>query len=349
MITLPGFIDPHVHLRTPGQTYKEDFLTGTSAALAGGFTTVIDMPNNKTPITSLSLLKKKKEIAKKKIVCDVGFYFGSLGDNLSEFEKVEDRVFGLKLYLNQTTGNFVINKESLLKIYDSWFGSPVLVHAEQDVIDLVIDVCSRTKKRTHVCHVSEIGAFKKIIAAKKKGLPITFGVTPHHLFIDYNLSKRLGPYALMKPQISEGFKEFAWKNLKHIDVIESDHAPHSYEEKKILKTAPFGVPGLETTLGLLLTACSDGLLSIKDIKRLCHDGPAKIFGINPSTGSERDKIVVDENEEWIVRGKNLQTKCKWSPFEGWRLKGKIKKVYIRNKLVFDNGRILVKPGFGRVL
>src|SRR5688572_28729139 len=115
MIALPGLIDPHVHLRTPGLTYKEDFLTGTCAALAGGFIAVIDMPNNKTPITSLALLKKKKEIAKKKIICDVGFFLGSLGDNLSEFEKVEDQVFGLKLYLNQTTGNFVINKKSLLR------------------------------------------------------------------------------------------------------------------------------------------------------------------------------------------------------------------------------------------
>ena len=147
----------------------------------------------------------------------------------------------------------------------------------------------------------------------------------------------------MKPRIDDKFADFAWKNLKYIDCIESDHAPHTASEKRS-KEPPFGVPGLETTLGLLLTASLEAKLSIKDIKRLCHDGPAEIFGVK-----QKSRIEVDENEEWVVRGKDLQTKCKWSPFEGWKLKGKIKKVYIRNKLVFENGKILAKPGSARLL
>lgn len=344
MITLPGLIDPHVHFRTPGQAHKEDFLSGTKAAIAGGFSAVIDMPNNKIPITNYQILNEKIKIAKKQIVCDVGFHFGSLGDNLDEFEKVKDKVFGLKLFLNKTTGNFIIDKESLVKIYSKWPRSlPILVHAEEDVIDLVIKVCKQTKKKTHVCHVSTIESFKKIINAKKSGLPITCGVTPHHLFLTSKDVKKLGPFGLMKPRIDDGFSKFAFKHLKYVDVIESDHAPHTAREKRS-DEPPFGVPGLETTLGLLLSACSQGKISIEDIIRLCHEGPAKIFGI-----SQNAKIIVDESEEWTVRGSKLQTKCKWSPFEGWKLKGRVKKVYIRNKLVFENGKFLVSPGFGKVV
>ncbi len=344
MITLPGLIDPHVHLRTPGQTNKEDFTSGTKAAIAGGFTAVIDMPNNQKLVTSNEILEEKIKIAKKQVIADIGFHFGSLGDNLDEFKKVDGKVLGLKLYLNKTTGNFIIDRDKLLSIYKAWnVKKPILVHAEEDVIDLVIKVTAETKKKTHVCHVSSKEELQKIIRAKKKGLPITCGVTPHHLFLTEKDVKKLGPYGKMKPPVYDGFPQFAFKNLDSIDVIESDHAPHTKAEKDE-KDFPFGVPNLETTLGLLLTAESQGLLTIKDIKRLCHTGPARIFGIKQDAKTE-----IDENEEWVVRGLDLQTKCKWSPFEGRKLKGKVKRVWIRKKLVYENGKFLVKPGFAHLL
>ena len=344
MISLPGLIDSHVHFRTPGQSHKEDFTTGTEAAIAGGYTVVLDMPNNLEPITTFERLQTKKKIAKKQIISDIGFYFGSLGDNLDEFEKIHQEVFGLKLYLNKTTGNFIINKENLLRIYDAWPRSlPILVHAEEDVIDLVIDICKKTKKKTHICHVTSKYELSAVINAKKKGFPITCGVTPHHLFLSKKDLKKLGPFGLVKPPIKKADKDFLWDNLKYIDVIESDHAPHTKSEKRSAEP-PFGMPELETTLGLLLRAVSQDCLSVKDIKRLCHGGPSKIFGIR-----QNSKIIIDENEEWIVRGKELFTKCKWSPFEGWKLKGRVKKVYIRNKLVFESGKILAKPGFGKII
>src|SRR5437868_5507535 len=120
IITLPGLIDPHVHLRDPGQTHKEDFYSGTSAALAGGYTTILDMPNNAEPITSLEKLNAKIASAKLQTVCDIGFHFGSLGDNFDQFPQVIDKVKGLKIYLNVTTGNFIINKDKLLEIYKAW-------------------------------------------------------------------------------------------------------------------------------------------------------------------------------------------------------------------------------------
>ncbi len=182
-ITLPGLIDPHVHLRDPGQTHKEDFLSGTSAALAGGFTTVLDMPNNSVPITTLDLLEAKIAGAKSQVVCDIGFHFGTLGDNFEEFPKVINKVTGLKIYLNVTTGGFIIDKAKLLDIYRAWPGNkPILLHAEDDVSDLVWETLRATRKPTHICHVSSQAELELVIKAKDAGLPMTCGVTPHHLF-----------------------------------------------------------------------------------------------------------------------------------------------------------------------
>ena len=359
-LILPGLIDPHVHLRDPGQTKKEDFYTGTCAAIAGGFTTILDMPNNKVPITTSKTLNEKIKIAKKKIVCDVGFYFGSLGENLDEFKKVQKKVLGLKLYLNQTTGNFLINKEKLESIFTAWSISlhsnrlykdkPILVHAEDNMLDVVINLIKKSRNKIHICHISTASDLKKIIKAKKEGLKITCGVTPHHLFLTEKDVKRLGGYGKMKPPLqSKKDQSFLWKNLKFIDVIESDHAPHTIEEKRGVKPA-FGVPGLETALPLLLTAMNNKRLAIDDIIRLCHTNPAKIFGIKRFDDSNhRSTVEVDLSEEYVIENKNLFTKCKWSPFDGWKVKGKVVRVFIRGKKVFENGKIFAKKGSGKII
>ena len=362
-VIIPGLIDPHVHLRDPGQTHKEDFYTGTSAALAGGYTTILDMPNNRLPITTSEKLERKIKIAKEGIVCDVGFYFGSMGDNLNEFERVKDKVMGLKLYLNETTGNFLLEKGKLESIFLAWNKSgnfsqstslhsgilltkPILVHAEGKKVEEVISVVKKTKIPIHFCHISRIDELKMIMKAKEEGIPVTCGVTPHHLFLTEHDVKIFGPFGKMKPPLaSKKDVEFLWKNLKYIDVVESDHAPHTVEEKRG-EEPPYGVPGLETTLPLLLTAVSEKRLTMDDIVRLCQENPARIFG---TKGDPRTKITVDPNSSFIIHNSSLFTKCGWSPFDGWRVKGKVKRVFIRGTEVFENGKILVKPGFGKVL
>jgi len=355
-LLLPGLIDPHVHLRDPGQTHKEDFYTGTSAALAGGFTTILDMPNNKIPITTLEKLREKIKIAKEKIVCDVGFYFGSLGNNLEEFKKIQSKVYGLKLYLNETTGNFLINKHLLKAILTAWSTSlhssrfyenkPILVHAEDKMLDAVIKLVKMFGNKVHVCHISSSFDLRQVIKAKENNLPITCGVTPHHLFLTESDVRCLGSFGKMKPPLpSKKDHDFLWENLKFIDVVESDHAPHTIEEKRG-DNLPFGVPGLETTLPLLLTAMLEKRLTIEDIVRLCHTNPAKIFHIKTDP---KTRIEIDLSQEYIIENKNLFTKCKWSPFNGWKVKGKVKRVFIRGKKVFENGKILAKPGFGKVI
>ncbi|OGK37638.1 hypothetical protein A3F03_03775 [Candidatus Roizmanbacteria bacterium RIFCSPHIGHO2_12_FULL_41_11] len=346
MITLPGLIDIHVHLRDPGQTNKEDFTTGTAAALAGGFTTVFDMPNNRKPITTWARLQEKMIIAKKKILGDVGFYFGSLGDNLAEFTRVKPLVFGLKLYLNITTGGFIIDKKQLLSIYKAWSSEkPILLHSEEEMVGAIIDVVRKTGQRSHFCHISSRNELSQIMKAKQEGLPVTCGVTAHHLFLTIDDARLFGPYVQMKPSLkSRRDVDYLWTHLRDIDVIESDHAPHTLAEKESDKP-PFGVPGLETTLPLLLTAVSEDKLELKEIWRLCYDNPRQLLKL---PDIKETYIEVDEKEEYEINDQELQTKCGWSPFSGEKVRGRVKRVYIRGEKVYEN-RALVKPGWGTVL
>ena len=337
-LKLPGLIDIHVHLRDPGQTHKEDFRTGTTAALAGGFTKVFDMPNNTVPITTHKLLNEKIKIAKASAVCDIGFYFGSLGDNLGEFVNVQHQVAGLKLYLNMTTGGFIIDEKFLWSIYKAWNSSkPILLHSEEDMIQQVLKVVRKTGQHSHFCHVSSANELQQIISAKEEGLPVSCGVTAHHLFLTEDEGKKLGAYGHMKPYLKpKNDVDYLWKNIKHIDVVESDHAPHTKEEKESEKP-PFGVPGLETTLPLLLTAVHEKRLSLEEVIRLCYDGPRKIHGI---PDDETTFIEVEIGKKYEIKNENLHTKCKWSPFNGWKVYGKVQRVFIRNKKVFENDKVV---------
>lgn len=345
-ITLPGLIDPHVHFRDPGQTHKEDFYSGTSAALAGGYTTVLDMPNNMEPITTAKRLQTKIDSAQEQTVCDIGFHFGTLGDNFDEFPKIIDKVKGLKIYLNVTTGNFIIDKSKLREIYDAWSGTkPILLHAEEDVSDLVWDTLKSTRKTTHMCHVSSIVELKFVMHAKDAGLPITCGVTPHHLFLNENDAKRLGPYAHMKPYLKpQKDVKFLWDHIDYVDVIESDHAPHTKEEKDS-NTPPFGVPGLETTLTLMLTAEAEGKVTKQQLNNLLHANPARIFDI-PVDDTTSVEVDMDEFE---ITNAGLHTKAGWTPFAGRRAIGKVKRVTLHSKVVYENGKVLAKPGSGRII
>jgi dihydroorotase-like cyclic amidohydrolase len=345
-IILPGLIDPHVHLRDPDQTHKEDFFTGTSAALAGGFSTVLDMPNNVEPITTLEKLQTKIASAHKQIVSDVGFHFGTLGDNFDEFEKVIDMVTGLKIYMNVTTGNFKIDAGRLTEIYKAWPGSkPILLHAEDDVSDVVFKTLAAVPKQTHICHVSSEVELSFVMKAKDMGLPITCGVTPHHLFLTEQDAVKLGAYGHMKPFLkSQKDVDFLWQHLDAIDMIESDHAPHTKKEKDS-DISPFGVPGLETTLALMLTAEAEGKLTHKQLIDRLHDSAARIFNINED---EITTIEVDMSE-YVIKNEDLKTKCGWSPFDGRHVIGRVKNVTLHGELVYNDGKVVALPGAGRVL
>lgn len=322
IVTLPGLIDIHVHLRDPGQTEKEDFETGTKAARAGGFTTVCDMPNNKKPIFTYSALMEKKLIAKKKSKCTVLFYFGTTGDNLDEFEKVYDEVVGLKIYLDHTTGGYILNSSRISDIYAHWKGGPILAHCEDEHIETLLSIAKATNKHTHICHIHSKNVLSQIIQGKKEGIPVTCGITPHHLFLTEADFARIGPFAKMKPPLAPQTEvDFFWEHLDAIDVVESDHAPHTIEEK-MSQNPPYGVPGLETTLPLLLTAVYENKITMHDIVRLCYDGPRKVLNLPAS----QNQVIIDTESEYIIKGENMVGKCKWTPFEGKKVRGKVLRI-----------------------
>ncbi|MGI8637559.1 MAG: amidohydrolase family protein [Segetibacter sp.] len=343
-ITLPGLIDAHVHLRDPGQTHKEDFLTGTTAALAGGFTAVLDMPNNAQPVTTVARLKEKIKLAREKAVCDIGFYYGSLGDNLETFDEAAESAVGLKLYLNKTTGGYLLDAKYLKKIYKAWpKEKPVLLHVEEDLIDVAIESIKDSKRPVHVCHMPSREILEKIITAKKAGLPVTCGVCPHHLFLTNQDVKKIGHYGKMLPSLkTQSDQDYLWEHLDDIDIFESDHAPHTHLEKT---EGMFGVPGLETTLPLLLTAEEQGKITRQQIIDKCFTAPARIFHL----ANDKNTLVEVAIEEYEIKNEQLHTKCGWSSFAGQKVIGKVKQVTLRGKVVFKKSKLLAKPGSGKII
>lgn len=349
MITLPGLIDTHVHLREPASTHKEDFQTGTKASIAGGYTAVLDMPNNPKPTVTPETLEEKIRLAKNRIYADVGFHFGGTGESTRYFNSLKDKVFGLKVYMNHTTGTLLQEDPQVLQtIFKSWPKNKVLmVHAEGETSKIAIDLAKKFNNKLHVCHVSNASEIRLIRQAKDKGLSITCEVTCHHLFLTHEDTKRLGPFGKMRPPLTtKKEQEALWKGVKDgtVDTIASDHAPHTKEEKRS-PNSPSGVPGLETTLPLLLTAVSQGKLTIEDIIRLCHTNPVKIFHVpvQPDTFVE-----IDPSLRYTLYAKRLFTKCKWTPFDGIKVVGKIKRVVLRGKVVYDNGQF-INESVGKVI
>lgn len=348
LFRIPALVDLHVHLRDMGQSDKEDFTSGTRAALAGGFVLLDDKPNKKKPIFTLEDLQEEILVARPKILCDVGFDFGSDGKNLDEFLRVQKLTNRLKVFLNETTGNLKLDNPSYLlpKIYAAWpEDGLILLHAENDIVPFALSVVEEVKRKTHFHHVSTRRDFESIIEAKKKGLPVTCGVTPHHLFLTQDDAKLLGPFGYMKPELAtQEDVDFIWKNLNFVDVIESDHAPHTIIEKESGK-APSGVPGLETTLPLMLTAVAQGHLTMNRLIELISINPQKILGIKLP---ESTYTIVDLNEKYKLSSLGLQTKSGWTPFAGTEVQGKVKTVYIRGKKVFDDGKVLASLGSGEI-
>jgi carbamoyl-phosphate synthase/aspartate carbamoyltransferase/dihydroorotase len=340
LIRIPGLIDAHVHLREPGATHKEDFYTGSRAAIAGGFTFILDMPNNVVPILTKKLLEEKIALAKQKSLCDIGFYFGTNGKNTEEFSKIAKmpEVFGLKLYCNHTTGEMLVEDLILLeKVFSSWESEkPILVHAEGAQLITALVLAEKYQKRIHVCHISQASEVELVRRAKIKKQKVTAGVTPHHLYFtqDAVLQKK-GPakgYVMMKPPLgTQADQDALWTGLNDgtIDVVETDHAPHTKEEKE--KNPPaFGVPGLETALGLMYKAVKDGRIKNDDVVKFMYDNPKTIFNIPDQLDTY---VELDSDLPYTVGEFNYETKCNWSPFEGMTLYGKPQTVVLRGKKV----------------
>ena len=345
---LPGLIDAHVHLRDPGGTHKEDFHTGTEAALAGGVTAVLDMPNNSPPTTDMETLQHKAEIASQKAVCDFGLYLGATDDNAARYAELSRQVAGLKIYLGETYGPLrVSNLASLLSHFQNWPTTKLIaVHAEDLAPACVIAFSWVYDRPVHICHVSRKAEIELVRMAKKRGAKVTCEVTPHHLFLTEADRGWLESFAHVKPPLgTEADRAALWANLDAVDLIASDHAPHTIAEKEGPEPPP-GVPGVETTLPLLLTAVADGRLSWERLIELTSGNPARIFGLKQD---ERSYVEIDPDDRYVLNGSSLKTKCGWTPFEGMTVWGRVVRVYLRGVLAYADDQVLVQPGFGRAL
>ena len=355
-LVMPGVIDVHTHMREPGITYKEDFTTGSRACAKAGITTFYDMPNTIPTTTTLENLLEKKKLASEKAIVNFGFHFGgSKNDNVEEIKKVlsSGEANTVKIFMNVTTGEMLIEDDEILKkVFKN--SKLVLVHAENEMIDKAIELNKNCGKGLYVCHIPSENELKKVINAKKnnelntKEHPIYAEVTPHHLFLNTEIresTERNKMLLRMKPELREkSDNEFLWEAINHgkIDTIGTDHAPHLISEK--LEKITFGMPGVETSLALMINAFNEGRISLEMIQKLMCENPAKIMKIEKrgklEEGFFADIIVVDTQKEWIVAvDDTIESKCGWTPYENWKLKGKNTLTIVNGEIVYENGKI----------
>ena len=366
---LPGLVDAHVHLREPGYEYKEDFFTGTMAALAGGVTTVLDMPNTNPPTATPDRLAEKARLAAAKAVCDVGLFVGATNTEGDAYLPVAEQACALKIYVSDTFGSLRIDTLELMhRLFRGWAEKadavgyrvagaasgigPITVHAEELMLPVCLSLSQIYDVPLHIAHVSRRSEIELIRVAKERGVPVTCEVTPHHLFLSTDDLPRLGARGDMRPRLATPDDVAAlWENLDVVDIFATDHAPHTLVEKGVgvdpaPPAPPPGVPGVETMLPLLLTAVHSGLLDLDDIVERCFAAPRRIYGLpeQPDTWVEVD---IDANYELANDG--LKTKVGWSLFAGQRLYGRVERVVLRGVTVYAGGTVLTEPGSGRVL
>jgi len=347
VIRIPGLIDPHVHVREPGGTHKEDWSTGTSAALAGGFTTILAMPNTRPPVTDEETLQISLTAAESKARCDYAQFLGAGPDNFGMLQILEHRTAGLKMYLDQTYGPLRLDDMALwMEHFKQWpKNQPIVAHAESRTMAAVILMAAIYDRPVHLAHVSLREEILLIRAAKEKGIKITCEVTPHHLFLTSADIPNIGSgRSEVRPRLaSVADQEALWANLDMIDVFATDHAPHTLNEKDG-ENPPPGFPGLETALPLLLTAVSENRITMEALIQKMFIKPKEIFRIpeQPETWVE-----VNIDEAWEIKAADQFSRCGWTPFEGRKVKGRVTRVVLRGREVFLNRQILAEPGYGK--
>ena len=390
---IPGMIDDQVHFREPGLTHKANIETESRAAIAGGITTFIEMPNTVPQATTIDLLEDKFSIASESSFANYSFMFGGTNDNLEEILKVDPKtVAGLKLFLGSSTGNMLVdNPEVLKEIFSS---TPLLisVHCEDEEtirtnlaahiekygddipVELhpiirseeacylssskAIELAKETGARLHVFHLStakEMELFDEKIPLKDK--KITAEVCIHHLWFSDEDYKTKGTHIKWNPAVKTAAdREGLLKGLlsDKIDVIATDHAPHTIEEKDNVYTkAPSGGPLVQHAIPALFEMYHRGLISVeKIVEKACHN-PAILFEIEKrgfiKEGYYADAVLVDPNSPWNVNKDNILYKCGWSPFEGTTFKSRITHTFVNGVLVYNNFKVLDKPKQGKRL
>jgi carbamoyl-phosphate synthase/aspartate carbamoyltransferase/dihydroorotase len=347
MLRLPGLIDVHVHMREPGGTQKEDWDSGTAAALAGGITMVLTMPNTTPPVTNEQTLADTLALAARKARCDYAQYLGAGDTNQNEAAALAGQAAGLKMYLDQTFGPLRLDDMTTWRAHlRAWpKDRPVAIHAEGRSMAAAILTAEICQRPVHICHVSRREEILLIREAKENGLPVTCEVTPHHLFLSEEDIPTIGRgRSEVRPRLATRVDQQAlWDNLDIIDCFATDHAPHTLTEKDN-ETPPPGFPGIETALPLLLDAVAEHRLSLDDLLLRYYTNPRRIFNLpeQPETW-----IEIDPAEKWTLTAKEMHSRCGWTPFEGRRVCGRVKRVILRGKEAYRDGEVLAEAGYGK--
>lgn len=344
---LPGLVDIHVHMREPGALHKEDWQSGTAAALSGGFTQVLAMPNTNPPVVSGASLTETLSIANTKAYCDFAQFIGATPDNAVQISPIAKQAAGLKMYLDQTYGPLRLDDMGLwmeqLKHWPSdW---PVVAHAESRSMAAVILLAALYDRPIHIAHVSLKEEIEIIKRAKERGLKVTCEVCPHHLFLSKADIPAIGEgRSEVRPRLAGlADQQALWGNIDVIDCIATDHAPHTLAEKDNHNPPP-GFPGLETALPLMLGAVHDGRLTVDQLVGKMHTNPKRIFNLPEQQDTWID---VDLTDSWVIDPTAFHSRAGWSPFDGWPVKGRVRQVVLRGQQVFKDGQLLVPPGSGR--
>ncbi len=353
----PGLIDGHVHFRTPGQEYKEDWRTGSAAALAGGVTSVQDMPNNAVPITTKELLEEKQAIVQKNAVVD--FKLSMTASDQSVDELIEADPDFMKLYLGASTGDIAVTKPELLeRIFQETHGQ-IMLHAEDEgiirqneetykgesepeihsairgreaaiaAINDALELAKKYNRSIYLCHVSTKEELDLVRAAKKDGVQVYLEVTPHHLTFNEGSYKNFKNFVKVNPPLrTKEDNDALWQGIADgtVDVVATDHAPHTRDEKQEeYWNAPSGIPGIEFMFPLLLTGVYEQKITLDDIYRCLVENPAKIFGFtkNIKVGAPADLVVFEPDTAWVVQSTDVKSKIGWSPYIGYQMQGKV--------------------------
>ncbi len=386
-LRLPGLVDAHVHLREPGYTQKEDFHTGACAALAGGVTTVLDMPNTVPPTSTPANFQDKVRLANAKAVCDVGLFVGATVADVDAYLPVASQACGLKIYVNETFGSLRIEELGLLhRLFRTWARrageldgwrqagrdaaphaaaaalGPVAVHAEELMVPVCLALSHLYSLPLHIVHVSRRSEIELIRAAKEKGIPVTCEATPHHLFLTADDYDRGGNRFDMRPKLAAPDDVAAlWENLDVIDIFATDHAPHTFSEKGMQlqeETEEKGDSGVNKHTPLPGVPGVETMLPL--LLTAVADGRLELDDLllrcveNPRriyglAEQPQTWVEVDVDKVYELDDAGMRTRCGWTPFAGRQVKCRVEKVVLRGKTVFDGERVLAPPGSGRVL
>ena len=378
-IVLPGIIDTQVHFREPGSTDREDLESGSRAAVLGGVTSVFEMPNTNPPTSNLIEFNKKLDLAKNRMHCNYAFYFGATPENVDQLAKLKglEGCCGVKLFAGSSTGKLLVDKEKDIEKVISNSDRIVSIHSEdEEILNLrkkfikegdvhshpewrnaecamsstrrVVKIAERYNKQIHVLHVTTKEEVDFLAMHKKN---VTFEITPQHLTLYApDCYDKLGSFAQMNPPIrKKEHYDRLWVAVKNsvVDVLGSDHAPHSKEDKnKKYPASPSGMPGVQTILPIMLDHINNEKLSLEQLVKLMCENPCKIFGIKKKgylkEGYDADLTIVDMNKNVTIKNEMIASKCGWTPFDNYKVKGFPVATIVNGSIVMKDGKVVAE-------